>query len=194
MQLQERYASVEHEKKAEILIKILQDKITSDETDGRPLYETDHSAWDKRMMAIGSIYVDLGQISEQIKIAETLIEHRADKSNLSRQHALAAMLNSRGASGDYARAEELELQCVPYLEKLGKDSPQAISSRRIIATAVWMQGRQAEAKKLIAEIYDLIETMGKGKYAVYKDVEKRMTNEMVEDLKNKPEIDAAQET
>ena len=139
-------------------------------------------------MAIGSICIELGQINEQIRIAETLIEHRLDKSNLSYQHVLAAMLNSHGDPGDYARAEELEMQCVPYLEILGKDSPHAISSRIIIPTAMWIQRRQAEAKKSISETYDLIETMGRGKYSVYKDIEKKMVDEVVEDSKHKPEL------
>ena len=76
------------------------------------------------------------------------------------------------------------------IERAGNDSPQAMSSRRIIAKAVWMQGRQAEAEKLIAETFALIEASGTGKFAVYQESERKMTEEMVEELKQqmpKPE-------
>jgi hypothetical protein len=185
MGLCERYGSLEHIKKAERLIDIL--KGTLDDIDKKSNYAT----WEKCMMAMGTIYTETGQVDKQIKVAEKLVEHGASQGPglgghaLSHQHALAALLTTRGEPGDFARAEELEQPFSVSIEtRLGKDSPQALSSRRIMAKAVWRQGRESEARKLIDEIYYWIEQMGKGKYAAYKNSEKKMTDEMVEELEN----------
>lgn len=177
----EQYGSLSNDKKAEILIKILRERIASKESRERPLYIIDNALWQKLMMAIGTIYGESDQLDKQIEVAEELVEKRVDKSNVSHLHALGALLAKRG---EYRRAEEIERQCTEYMDaKAGKDSPQSMSSRRIIAKAVWMQGRQSEAEKLIAEIFDLIEASGSGKFAVYQESERKMTEEMVDELK-----------
>jgi hypothetical protein len=166
MQLNERYKTESTEEKAQVLIRMLQNHIVSNETNNEPLYETDNAAWRKHMMAIGTIYVETGQLNEQIKAAEALIKYGTEDS--SHKHALAGLLTKRGDPGDFKRAEGLELPFKDTVDnQLGKDSPQSLSSRRIIAKAIWMQNRQSEAKTLIAEIYGLIDDMAKGKFSSY---------------------------
>jgi tetratricopeptide (TPR) repeat protein len=179
----EQYGFLSNEKKAEMLIKILREKILELETPDQPLWVTNNAAWRKIMMGIGTVYGESGQIDEQIQVAEELIDKQEDKLNLSHQHALAALLVQRG---DYERAEVLEKPCTEYMDNnTGKDSPQSMSSRRVLAKAIWMQGRQDEAEKLIKELFDLIEMSGSGKYAVYQEGENEMAEEMLEELKKK---------
>jgi predicted ATPase len=171
------------------LISFLQDKITTSGTATEPLYNTDNKAWVKIPMAIGTIYGEIGQLAKQIEICEGLIEKQEDKTNMSHQHALAWLLNQRGDAGDFAKVEEIKRPCTKYMdERVGKGSPQSMSSRRIMAKAVWMQGRIGEAKTLIDELFELIRETRKGKFAVYEESERMMTEEMMEELlKLKPE-------
>lgn len=167
---------------AEHLIDILKGSLDNVEKKG------DYTAWEKRMVALGTTYIETAQVDEQIKVAEKLVERavtRGPARAIPHQHALAALLTTHSEPGDFTRAEELERPFTESIEmRLGKDSPQALSSRRIMAKAVWWQGRESEARKLIDETYHRIQQMDKGKYAAYKESEKKMTDEMVEQLEN----------
>lgn len=59
------------------------------------------------------------------------------------------MLEKRGNYAEaekIARSEKLKLDA-----ELGKDSPQAIGSQKIIARAIWKQKRKEKARERIAE-------------------------------------------
>jgi hypothetical protein len=184
MQLQETHGDLSNAAKSAILIEFLENKIATSEVDGVPLYRTDNKKWMRIKMAIGTLYGETGQLAEQIAACDELIEKQEDKSNLSHQHALAWLLNQRGEKGDYVRAEGIERPCTAYMdEHVGSDSPQSMSSRRIVAKAVWMQGRFGEAEMLLGELFGLIREMGGGKFAVYEESERKMTEEMAEEMK-----------
>lgn len=48
-------------------------------------------------MTLGTVYGELGQTNEQIRIAELLIEKQEDRTNLSHVHALDSLLQARRA-------------------------------------------------------------------------------------------------
>lgn len=174
-----QYGSLGKEKKAHILIKILEDNIANT-TNDKALWESDHKRWEKLCLALATIQGGLGNLSEQITIVESLLERRVDKSNLSHAHNLAGLMID---AGNYRKSEELAGSVTPWLDgKLGKDSPQSLSSRRTMIKAVWKQGRKQEAEGLISEVLGLIEESGNGQYGVYQEEERRMTLEMLEDL------------
>lgn len=76
-------------------------------------------------------------VDEEEQTIRMLIDKRKDKTNLSHMHTLSAILLGRGK---YAKAEEMEGKVKVWLDgKLGRDSPQALGSRKIIAQAVWMR-------------------------------------------------------
>jgi hypothetical protein len=183
-QLNERHGTKSPEAKQKLLIKALQDHMASKETGNQTLCKTDNAEWVRHMMAIVALHSETGDLDAQIKMAETLREH-ADNP-LSHEHSLASMLIQRGQPGDFQQAENFEGPFLAYVDKrLGQDSPQSLSSRRITAKAVWMQDRQVEAKALFDEIFALIDGMGKGEFAVYQDSERKMTQEMLDDLKTR---------
>ena len=98
--------------------------------------------------------------------------------------AVARLLTERGSPGDYEEAEKLGKKVVTTIDaKLGKDSPQSLSGRRTIVKAIWMQGRIAEAERLIAEIFQVIDGLSAGKYAVYQEEEQGLMHELVKELK-----------
>ena len=47
-------------------------------------------------------------------------------------------------------------------KQLGRDAPQALSSKRIVAKCIWILRRPAEAEELIGEIFELVGGRGRG--------------------------------
>ncbi len=89
--------------------------------------------------------------------------------------------------GKYEEAEEMERPACAWMDaqsRLGKESPQAINARRFIARALWGQGkpRRAEAEALLAEIDEIVDGMGGGRFAVYQEEERRLNRQMRDDL------------
>ena len=95
--------------------------------------------------------------------AGVLIGILEDRTNLSHVHALDSLLSKRGEPGDFERAERLERPYMEWMDKqLGRDAPQVLSSKRIVAKCIWILGRPAEAEELIGEIFELVEGRGRG--------------------------------
>ena len=173
-------ASLSQEEKLQLLLELVQQKHATEDAAASPqtLYDVDFAAWKQVMLAIITVYGALGQIGRQEEVIRIVIDRNKDKTNLSFQHNLAAVLKKQGR---WAEAEEMELQVLPWLEShpmLGKDSPQALSARRLIATAQWKQGRREEAEKTVTELKSLIAEMSTGKFAAYQADEEAAIEEM----------------
>lgn len=180
----EKHEDLSNKQKATILLTIIRDKIVALESPDHPLWETDFPTWQTLMQAAISMHGELELLDEEIKAEEQVIEKRGDKSIPAHAHGLAYLLSKRGLPGDFEKSEELERNAIEWFDvNLGKDSPQALSVRRVIATAVWGQERYTEAEGLIAEMFQLIEGSKTGEYGVYQDEERQLVNELVEELK-----------
>lgn len=167
--------------KLALLLRLLQAKLAAASAAAapRPLHEADHALWDSLQLAVLEMQLQQpGSEAAAEATARLRVEHRGgggDSSNLSAAHALAALLVDRG---QYAEAEATEAPVRDWLDgRLGSDSPQALGSRRIIARAVWGQGRRDEARALFGEIRELIEKMGEGRFAVYQEEEREILDE-----------------
>lgn len=170
--------------KLELLLQLLQERLSSRDAAAAPrtLYDVNYEAWDKLLLGICTMQGQLGQSAEAEKTIRTLVDRRKDKTNLSHLHSLSGLLAEQGR---YAEAEETEMPVKLWLdERLGKDSPQALGSRRIIAKVMWKQGpsRQGEARELLAEVMELIGGMGGGQFAVYQAEQRETTEKMIADL------------
>jgi hypothetical protein len=122
----------------------------------------------------------LGQRHEAEQTVRTLFDRRKDKSNMSHAHSISGLLYEQGK---YSEAEELETKVKNWLDvRLGKDSPQALGSRRIIARSIWNQGRESEARSIFSEVFSLIENMGEGEYVVYKSEQLDVTKKLLLEL------------
>ncbi|KAK4044835.1 hypothetical protein C8A01DRAFT_31021 [Parachaetomium inaequale] len=97
-----------------------------------------------------------------------VIERRQDRSNLSHSHSLAGVLLE---TGRYEEAEREETAVRDWLDgRLGRESPQALGARRVVAEAVWRQGRREEGERLMREVEGIVEGTGEDSpYAVYRD-------------------------
>ena len=176
--------SLAKEAKLRLLLKLLQDKLSAGDIAAAPqtLYDVDYGSWDKLVLGIHTMQLCLEQTDAAEESLRELIDRRKDKTNLSYLHSLSVMLEKRG---DYVEAEETERKVRLWLDgKVGRDAPQALGSRRIIARAMWKQGpeRREEARDLIEEVKVLIEGSGKGRYAVYQQEQREMTEKMVGSL------------
>ncbi|KAI1756193.1 hypothetical protein F4782DRAFT_485157 [Xylaria castorea] len=135
-------------------------------------------SWEPLMIGLVSVRWELGDLGGAEEIARLMVERRKD-GNPQYLHQLAGILLDRG---QYAEAESTERKVQPWLiEKLGKDSPQALSATRIIVLSMWKQGvsRHAEARKLIDELQDIVNGMAIGKYTVYQDEERELLKELM---------------
>ncbi|KAK8084276.1 hypothetical protein PG997_005547 [Apiospora hydei] len=174
--------------KLELLAQLLheeledQDAAAGAEKPGRAFYDVDYTRWRAVWLAIASMQLELGQRAEAEDTLRMLHEKRQDPANLSHLHSLASLLLARGA---YAETEKMETEVRAWLDGcLGRDSPQALSARRMLAEATWKQGtaRRKEAEGVLEEMRVIITEMGAGQYAVYQDEEKVMMEKLAQTL------------
>lgn len=146
------------------------------------LYDVDYTRWRAVWLAICSMQQELGRRAEAEGTLRMLHEKRRDPANLSHLHSLASLLLARG---EYTEAERMELDVRTWLDsRLGRDSPQALSARRMMAEAMWKKGtaRRREAGDVLEEMRVVIGGMEAGQYAVYQDEEKEMMEKLVQSL------------
>ncbi|KAK4240938.1 hypothetical protein C8A03DRAFT_30907 [Achaetomium macrosporum] len=170
--------------KLQLLLKLLRERLARKDADAAPrsFYDVDFQVWDKTWLAIAGIQHELRDYAAEEQTLRMLIERRKDPSNLSHLHSLSGLLLEKG---EYEEAERTETAVRDWLDsKLGKESPQSLGARRMIAQAVWMQGRQAQGERLMAEVGAIIdETAEDSPYAVYRDQQREMTKELLEKLR-----------
>ncbi|KAM0425812.1 hypothetical protein ACHAPT_009063 [Fusarium lateritium] len=124
------------------------------------------------------------KLPEAEQTIQMLVDRRPDKSNKGPLHMLA---DHFFGNGEYAKAEETERTVCAWMdahERLGRDSPQALSARRFLVKTLWMQGtsRRAEAHEMIAEINSIIDGMATGNFGVYQEEEVELMRQLVDEL------------
>ena len=97
-----------------------------------------------------------------------MLEQTKGLSNIVPQHTLTQVLLRNGV---FAGTQATALQVLARLDHvLGKESPQALAAKRMIAQAVWKQGRQSEAGKLMEEVNSIIDkTKDDSEFAIYRE-------------------------
>ncbi|KAK0655186.1 hypothetical protein B0T16DRAFT_450916 [Cercophora newfieldiana] len=148
------------------------------------LHETNPSLWRSLKQSIFTYQDALGLPEAETTIRE-MVEQRSDKqtitmSNVVTLHMLADYLVKTGQCEEAERVEREVCAFMDGHERLGRDSPQAINARRIIARAIWGQGegRREDARGLIGEIEGIVEGMGEGRFAVYREEERELNEAM----------------
>jgi hypothetical protein len=146
------HSELSREDKLRLLLQLLHDRLARLDAGAAPqsLYDVNYLTWDRTWLAVAGIQHELGDLAGQEQTLRMLIKKRKDASSLSHLHSLSGLLLEQGR---YAEAKNQEAAVREWLDgKLGREAPQSLSARRIIAQAVWMQGRRDEAERLIAEI------------------------------------------
>lgn len=173
--------------KIQLLLDILLDEAKREDQsastilgESQTFYSANYEGWSTLWLAVYTMQHALGHMDAAEKTIRMLDEQRPDKGNLSHRHTLAGVLLETGRFG---AAEEMAKLVREWLDgRLGRNSPQAMGSRRLIAEAVWRQGRRGEARGLVEEIRGLIAGMGDTRFGIYEDSEREMLEELVRKL------------
>jgi hypothetical protein len=173
--------------KIQLFTKILREKYNSEEKKHTPLplYDADYTLWKKLMSTMSTMAYFDKDVDEQENILRSMIvqeEKHDGKVSFSTLSGLSHVLEQKG---EYEEAEKICRQVMPEFREhkaLGVDSPQTLGNTRHLIQCVWKQGKEEEAQDLIKETYELIENMGKGKFAKYEIEEKEALDELVLDL------------
>ncbi|KAI7973857.1 hypothetical protein EIK77_001056 [Talaromyces pinophilus] len=172
--------------KLRLLLQILREKLAREEAAISPpgsLNTQNYTHWNQLVQGIYVVENEL-DLPEAEQTVRTLVERRPDESNVVPPHMLSEYLVKHGK---YEEAERTARPVVAWMDAqphIGKASPQALNSRRIIVRALWFQGpsRRTEANALIAEIRELVEGMGGTKFEVYQEEERQFNEELIADL------------
>ncbi|KAF7290543.1 hypothetical protein MIND_01294400 [Mycena indigotica] len=182
--------SVSLPQKLELLLGILRARLEKEEAESqaahtKSLYESDYDRWYDLQLAMYAYEDALNLYHEAEERVRMMVQTRPEGlSNAGPSHMLAGTLVR---AKKYAEAEEVEKPVCAWMDqhpRLGKDSPQAINSRRFIIQAIWFQGaaRRAEAERLIAELQEIVEGMGAGKFAIYQEEERKLNADLLVEL------------
>jgi hypothetical protein len=177
--------------KLQLLLRLLKEKLAREEAAASPpqsLHGANYTRWYDLWQAIYALQSAAGLLEASGATARMLVARQPeDSTDVRPRHILAEHLVK---AGEYVEAEDTARPVCAWMDaqpRLGKDSPQAINSRRMIARALWGQGppRRAEAEALLAEIDEIVDGMGVGdrRFAVYQEEEKRLNDQMRAELK-----------
>jgi len=176
-------STLDKKEKLQLLEKLLRQRLASKDAAAAPktLYDEDYEYWHRLWLAIVSMQLELYDPDCE-QTLRMMIERTKDPSNIVPQHALIRVLLR---NGKFAEAEATALPVLAYLDSgLGKESPQALGARRMIAHAVWKQGRQSEAGQLLKEVDVIIDgTKDESKFVIYRDEERKMTQSLWRELR-----------
>ncbi|KAH8703329.1 hypothetical protein BGW36DRAFT_369179 [Talaromyces proteolyticus] len=162
----------DQETKLRPLLQLLQAKLAQEEAATSPpqlLHELDYKRWYGLWQGIYVVQNEL-DLPEAEKTVRMLVDKRLDKTNdIVPPHMLSDHLVKIGKHKEAEETARLVCAWMDAHPRLGRDSPQAIRLRGIIARAVWLQGasRRVEAEALVGEIRGVVEGMGEGRFAVY---------------------------
>lgn len=179
-------ANIDAAAKMELLIHLLyseleeQDAVAARAEKSTTLFDTDYTRWKTIWTAIATLQMEIDRKAEAIIVTRMLHQTRRDPANLIHLHLLAGLMLQ---VNDFAQAERMAVQVKAWLDgRLGKDAPQALNMGRILAESIWRQNsasRRQEAEGILAGIRTTIDGMEGGQYAVYKDGEIKMTDELM---------------
>ncbi|OOF99376.1 hypothetical protein ASPCADRAFT_203141 [Aspergillus carbonarius ITEM 5010] len=183
--LDARYGSATHPEKIAVILDILQDKLHREEAKYPPpaeLCTADHNTWSRIWLSIASTKMTLGRVDEVEEVHRMLVAKRLDPNDLVPVNNLCSFLVHN--TDKFEEAKTLAGPCKDWLdENLGRASPQAIGVRKIIAEAEWKLGNRDRAQELVVEIFECIDELKGGKFAVYEDDERGYARGWEENLK-----------
>ena len=165
------------EGKLKLLRHILNQTLAEREAQSAPtsFHDADYHAWLTLKFALSTMERYLGNTAAEESIMREAYENGPDgKKNMSALHSLSNIMENRGK---FAEAERMAREVLPFMQghaMLGNDSPQALGSMKIITRSIWKQGRYEEGEKWIGRCREVVEAMGKGKFAKYAEDEREM--------------------
>ncbi|KAL4861733.1 hypothetical protein BDV12DRAFT_179821 [Aspergillus spectabilis] len=153
------------------------------------LHETDYDLWKSIKSSLFHIHKGLGNVDEQEKVLLESINNPGPSTNsaggkdLAAIHNLAALYEEKG---QYADAEANAREALSGIEahpRLGKDTPQALGSLRVLIKALSKQGKTAEAEQYVGQARASIDNLAGTQWAKYQQEENDALDKVVAELK-----------
>ncbi|KAJ7361145.1 hypothetical protein DFH08DRAFT_366501 [Mycena albidolilacea] len=167
------------------LLSLLEARLATRKAAAAPvlLHVADYPEWARLMLGIETMQKNL-DMPEEAETLRIMLETSEGDRRVSWLNMLAGF---KLRHGEYAEAERLEREVLPWMQKherLGVDSPQALGTTRTIIEALWKQGgsKVDEARRLAEETAVLVEAMGSSKFAKYQEEERQMLRDLVAEL------------
>ena len=178
--------NLDRESRLRLLLGLVQQKLVAREAEVAPsrLHAEDFNEWQRIMIGIETMQKFLGLPEEEETLKKIMENGKDGKRNMS---GVNMMANFKEKQGSYEDAELLAREVLPFMqqhEMLGVDSPQAFGTTRTLLRCVWKQGKQEEARALIAETSALIDGMDKSKFSKYQEEERGMLAGLVCELED----------
>lgn len=149
-----------------------------------PLHDADYQTWLKLKLAMSTTAYFLENYAEEEVLVREMYDKAVDHNKkMSALHSLSTIMEK---TERYPEAEGMAREVLPWMqahELLGRDSPQALSCMRVLASSIWKQKRYEEAGEWMDRYGRMVEGMGSGKFGKYRDSEMRAYLEAREDLK-----------
>jgi len=148
-----------------------------------PLHNADYHQWHMLKLAMGTMECFLENYDRQEIIAREMSDGAPDKNKrMSALHQLSGIMEK---TERYSEAEAMAKEVLPWMqghELLGRDSPQALSCMRTLASSIWKQKRYVEGGEWMDRYGRMVDDMENGKFGKYKDSERRVYLEARESL------------
>ena len=174
------------EEKLRFLLQLVEQKLETAEAAAASapngLRQTDWSLWVNITAAIFELQHTLNMPEADTTLGKLVSNGKDGGKNYAFVYQLARVKLQRG---QYNEAEELAKETLPWMQNheiLGKDSPQALGTHRIILQALAKQGRTDEARAMADATKALIDGMNNGRYSKYQEEEKVELENTVKEL------------
>ncbi|KAE8452039.1 hypothetical protein EG329_002204 [Mollisiaceae sp. DMI_Dod_QoI] len=158
-----------------------------------PLHDADYQTWLHLKLAMSTVEFFLENYDDEEVIVREMYENGPDGTkSMSALHQLSAVMEK---TRRYTEAEAMAKEVLPWMqghELLGRDSPQALSGLRILATSVWKQKRYVDGEEWMSRYERTIDDMKNGKFGKYEDAERKLYTDtrQVLDQWRKEHVDA----
>ncbi|RDW69106.1 Tetratricopeptide repeat [Aspergillus mulundensis] len=162
-------------------------KLSNAETSSKPstLHSTDYNTWKALKSSLFHVHKGLGNIDEQEKILLELVNNPGPGPlgrDLAALHNLSALYEE---TGQYKEAESNARKALTDIQahsRLGKDTPQALGSLRVLIKALWKQGKVVEAKEYVGQAQASISNLAGTPFAKFQQEETDALGKIVAEL------------
>ena len=178
-------ANLSFAKKLEYLRSLLDATFSRKEEEAAltPLHDANYNVWKRLKLGMSTTDQFAGDYNAEEKIVREQYENGPDGTK--DVSALLRLSEIMEVTGRYSEGESMGREVLPWMQRhelLGKDSPQAISSMRHLASNIWKQERYEEGGEWLESCRKTVENMAKGKFGKYQDSERRQLEEVIKSL------------
>ncbi|KAL4899984.1 hypothetical protein BDW74DRAFT_162461 [Aspergillus multicolor] len=165
----------------------LAEKLSKAEASSKPsaLHTTDYNTWKSLKSSQFHVHKGLGNVDEQEKVLLELVNNPGPGPfgrDLAALHNLSALYEEKGQYEEAESNARDALAAIQAHPRLGKDTPQALGSLRVLIKVLWKQGKAIEAKELVGLAQASINNLSGTPFAKYQQEETDALEKVVAEL------------